>query len=54
MPLATKFSRPVFPPKKFAEDIFKVLSHRRIDGLVMVPSFIYHSEDAPKKPGKFT
>ena len=31
-----------------AEDIFKDLSHRRIDGLVMVPSFIYHSQEAQK------
>jgi len=36
------------PENKFAEDIFKDLSHRRIDGLVMVPSFIYHSEEAQK------
>jgi LacI family transcriptional regulator len=36
------------PENKYAEDIFKNLSHRRIDGLMMVPSFIYHSEDAQK------
>lgn len=36
------------PENKYAEDIFKDLSHRRIDGLVMVPSFIYHSEEAQK------
>lgn len=36
------------PESKYAEDIFKTLSHRRIDGLVMVPSFIYHSEEAQK------
>ena len=34
------------PENKYAEDIFKNLSQRRIDGLVMVPSFIYHSEEA--------
>lgn len=34
------------PENKDAEEIFRNLSHRRIDGLVMVPSFIYHSEDA--------
>jgi LacI family transcriptional regulator len=36
------------PENKFAEDIFKNLSHRRIDGLIMVPSFIYQSEEAQK------
>jgi LacI family transcriptional regulator len=36
------------PENKYAEDIFKNLSHRRIDGLVMVPSFIYQSEEAQK------
>src|SRR5690606_29085307 len=36
------------PENKDAEDIFKDLSHRRIDGLVMVPSFIYHSQEAQK------
>lgn len=36
------------PENKYAEDIFKNLSQRRIDGLVMVPSFIYHSEEAQK------
>ncbi len=34
------------PENKYAEDIFKNLSQRRIDGLVMVPSFIYHSKEA--------
>jgi LacI family transcriptional regulator len=34
------------PENQYAEDIFKNLSHRRIDGLVMVPSFIYHSKEA--------
>jgi len=34
------------PENKFAEDIFRNLSQRRIDGLIMVPSFIYHSEEA--------
>lgn len=36
------------PENKDAEDIFKDLSQRRIDGLVMVPSFIYHSAEAQK------
>src|SRR5918998_1818316 len=36
------------PEKKYAEDIFKDLSHRRIDGLIMVPSFLYQSEEAQK------
>jgi LacI family transcriptional regulator len=36
------------PENKDAEEIFRNLSHRRIDGLVMVPSFIYHSENAQK------
>lgn len=36
------------PENKRAEDIFKNLSRRRIDGLVMVPSFIYQSENAQK------
>jgi LacI family transcriptional regulator len=36
------------PEKKHAEDIFKDLSQRRIDGLIMVPSFIYQSEEAKK------
>jgi len=36
------------PENKNAEDIFKNLSHRRIDGLIMIPSFIYHSEEAQK------
>jgi LacI family transcriptional regulator len=36
------------PENKYAEDIFKSLSRRRIDGLVMVPSFIYHSTEAQK------
>lgn len=36
------------PENKFAEDIFKSLSNRRIDGLVMIPSFIYQSEKAQK------
>jgi LacI family transcriptional regulator len=38
----------IAPENKYAEDIFKNLSHRRIDGLVMVPSFIYQSEEAQK------
>lgn len=36
------------PEKEHAEDIFKDLSHRRIDGLIMVPSFIYQSKEAQK------
>lgn len=36
------------PENKNAKDIFKNLSQRRIDGLIMVPSFIYHSEEAQK------
>jgi LacI family transcriptional regulator len=36
------------PETKYAEDIFKDLSQRRIDGLIMVPSFIYHSKEAQK------
>lgn len=36
------------PEKKFAEDVFKNLSNRRIDGLVMIPSFIYQSDEAQK------
>jgi LacI family transcriptional regulator len=34
------------PETEHAEDIFKDLSQRRIDGLIMVPSFIYQSEGA--------
>lgn len=36
------------PENKNAEEIFKNLSQRRIDGLIMIPSFIYHSEEAKK------
>jgi LacI family transcriptional regulator len=36
------------PENKGTEDIFKDLSRRRIDGLVMVPSFIYQSAEAKK------
>lgn len=36
------------PENKYAEDIFKNLSNRRIDGLVMIPSFIYQSDEAQK------
>ncbi len=39
------------PENKFAEDFFKNLSNRRIDGLVMIPSFIYQSEEAQKTLG---
>ena len=39
------------PEKKDAEDIFRDLSHRRIDGLIMVPSFLYRSEAAQKTLG---
>ncbi|MCO6453611.1 MAG: LacI family DNA-binding transcriptional regulator [Caldilineales bacterium] len=38
----------ISPENRHAEEIFKNLSHRRIDGLVMVPSFIYHSAEAQK------
>lgn len=38
----------ISPEDENAEDIFRDLSHRRIDGLVMVPSFIYHSAEAQK------
>ena len=34
------------PETKYAEASFKDLSHRRIDGLIMVPSFIYQSAEA--------
>ena len=37
--------------KKYAADIFKDLSQRRIDGLIMVPSFIYQSEAAQRTLG---
>lgn len=36
------------PENKSAEDIFKSLSKQRIDGLVMIPSFIYQSDEAQK------
>lgn len=36
------------PENDQAEDIFKNLSHRRIDGLIMIPSFIYQSKEAQK------
>ena len=36
------------PEKDYADDVFKNLSNRRIDGLVMIPSFIYQSEKAQK------
>jgi len=36
------------PENKSAEDIFESLSHRRIDGLIMVPSFIRHSQEAKR------
>lgn len=38
----------IAPETQYAEDIFNDLSHRRIDGLVMIPSFIYHSAEAQK------
>lgn len=38
----------ISPENKDAEDIFENLSHRRIDGLIMVPSFIYDSQEAQK------
>ena len=36
------------PENKYAEDIFKSLLNRRIDGLVMIPSFIYQLDEAQK------
>ena len=36
------------PKKKYAEESFRDLSHRRIDGLIMVPSFMYRSTEAQK------
>ncbi len=36
------------PENKFAEDIFRNLAQRRIDGLIMVPSFVYQSKEAQK------
>ncbi|HXG24656.1 MAG TPA: LacI family DNA-binding transcriptional regulator [Chthonomonadales bacterium] len=36
------------PEKEGAEEIFKDLSRRRVDGLIMIPSFIYQSEEAQK------
>lgn len=38
----------IAPENKHAEDIFTNLSNRRIDGLIMVPSFVYHSKEAQK------
>ncbi len=38
----------ISPENKHAEDIFKNVAQRRIDGLLMIPSFIYHSEEAQK------
>lgn len=38
----------ISPESSHAEDSFEDLSHRRIDGLVMVPSFIYESAAAKK------
>ncbi len=38
----------IAPENKHAEDIFKNLAQRRIDGLVMVPSFVYQSKTAQK------
>lgn len=36
------------PEKNYAEERFKDLSHRRIDGLIMVPTFLYRSAEAQK------
>lgn len=36
------------PETKYAEASFKDLSHRRIDGLIMIPSFIYQSAEAQR------
>lgn len=39
----------IIPPEsRHADDIFKDLAHRRIDGLIMVPSFLYESKEAQK------
>lgn len=38
----------ISPESSIADDVFENLSHRRIDGLIMVPSFLYHSEKAQK------
>ena len=38
----------ISPESKGAEESFKTLANRRIDGLIMVPSFLYQSEKAQK------
>lgn len=38
----------ISPKSRDAEDVFENLSYRRIDGLIMVPSFIYQSQKAQK------
>lgn len=38
----------ISPESSDAEAVFEDLSHRRIDGLIMVPSFVYHSARAQK------
>ena len=38
----------ISPESSYAEDVFENLSYRRIDGLIMVPSFIYQSQKAQK------
>ncbi len=38
----------ISPESGYAEDVFENLSYRRIDGLIMVPSFIYQSQKAQK------
>ena len=38
----------ISPKSRDAEDVFENLSYRRIDGLIMVPSFIYQSPKAQK------
>lgn len=36
------------PQNEYAEDIFRDLSQRRIDGLIMIPSFVHQSVEAQK------
>ena len=37
------------PESTQADDIFKDLAQRRLDGLIMVPSFLYESEEARRR-----
>ena len=38
----------ISPESSYADDIFEKLSRRRIDGLLMVPGFIFESADSKK------